>query len=34
MSENDVICPFTTDGVCVGQCPSQRERFCIIGEDD
>jgi len=31
---DDIICPFTDDGVCVGQCPSQRERYCITGEED
>lgn len=29
-----VFCPFTDDGVCIGGCPSNRERACIDGEDD
>lgn len=34
MSDDEVICPFADDGVCRGECPSQRERACINGEDD
>lgn len=29
----DVLCPFSDDGKCTGDCPSNRERMCILGED-
>jgi hypothetical protein len=31
---DEVFCPFTDDGKCVGQCPSQRERSCVNGEEE
>lgn len=29
---DEVYCPFSGDGRCTGQCPSNRERMCVNGE--
>jgi hypothetical protein len=34
LDSTDVYCPFSPDGKCHGGCPSNRERACILGEDD
>jgi hypothetical protein len=33
LDSTGVFCPFSTDGICGGGCPSNRERACILGED-
>lgn len=34
VASEEVFCPFAKDFVCPADCPSLRERACIIGEDD
>jgi hypothetical protein len=29
-----VFCPFASDAECHSGCPTNRERICILGEDD
>lgn len=29
-----IFCPFADDGICRGDCPSNRERACINDEED
>jgi heterodisulfide reductase subunit C len=31
--ERAVFCPFASNGVCTGGCPSNRDRACVNGED-
>lgn len=31
--EIGVICPFSSDMVCYGECPSNKDRSCVNGED-
>lgn len=32
LASTDVFCPFSQDGACTSECPTNRERACITGE--
>jgi hypothetical protein len=34
LDSTDVYCPFSQDGQCTSGCPTNRERACILGEDE
>lgn len=34
LDSTDVFCPFSSDGTCGSGCPTNRERVCILGDDD
>jgi hypothetical protein len=33
LASTDVYCPFSNDGICGADCPTNRERACILGEE-
>jgi hypothetical protein len=34
IDETGVFCPFSSDGKCIGGCPTMKQRACVNGPDE